>query len=76
MDERTRLFIRESAREAAELNKKRPGDGYAYAVGTIRATLTDSMTPAEEKVAQAVLFLVDFDQEMKRHELLRIPPEN
>lgn len=66
MDERTRLFIRESAREAGELNQKYPGNGYAYALGTIRAMLTDGMTPAEEKVAQAVLFLTDFDQEMKR----------
>lgn len=66
MDERTRLAIRASAREAAELNRKNPGDGYAYALGTIRAMLTDGMAPAEEKVARAVLFLVDFDQEMKR----------
>lgn len=66
MDERTRLFIRESAREAAALNQKHTGDGYAYAVGILRATLASGMYPAEEKVAQAVLFLVDFDQEMKR----------
>lgn len=66
MDERTRLFIRESAREAAEMERKTTGQGYAYAVGALRAMLTDGMTPAEEKVARAVLFLVDFDQEMKR----------
>ena len=66
MDERTRLFIRESAREAAEIGRKYTGGGYAHVLGTIKAMLTDSMTPAEEKVARAVLLLVDFDQEMKR----------
>ena len=60
MDEITRQSIHDTAREAAVLNRKDPGMGYAYAVGTVYAMLTDGTCPAEEKVARALLFLVDF----------------
>lgn len=60
MDETTRQSIHDTAREAAALNQQDPGMGYAYAVGTVYAMLTDGTCPAEEKVARALLFLVDF----------------
>lgn len=61
MDEGMMRLTLKSADRAAAIARKNPADGYSYAVSVLFAILTSRVSPAEEKVERAVLFIVDFE---------------
>lgn len=68
MDEGTMRLTLDSADRAAAIARKNPADGYSYAVSVLFSILTSRVAQADEKVARAVLFLVDFEARRVRDE--------
>lgn len=54
--------LKQSAQEAAEMNSKDPGNGYAYAMGIIKAIAESEFTKNADKIERIRIFLQEFDR--------------
>lgn len=54
--------LKQSAQEAAEMNSKVPGSGYAYVMGFVKAIAESKFTKNADKVEQIRIFLQEFDR--------------
>ena len=54
--------LKESAEEAADMNRKDPGSGYAYAIGVVTAIAESKHTENADKVERIRIFLREFKQ--------------
>lgn len=54
--------LKESAEEAADMNRKDPGSGYAYAMGVVTAIAESKHTRNADKVERIRIFLREFKQ--------------
>lgn len=62
MKSECREQIKRLANEAAELNRKDPGSGYAYALGTVKGVAESRHMKPEEKIDQICEFLRTFEE--------------
>ena len=54
--------LKESAKGAADMNRKDPGNGYAYAMGVVKAIAESKHTKNADKIEQSRIFLREFKQ--------------
>ena len=54
--------LKKSAKEAADMNRKDPGSGYAYAMGVVTAIAESKHTKNADKVERIRIFLREFKQ--------------
>lgn len=59
--------LKKSVQEAAEMNSKDPGNGYAYAMGIIKAIAESEFTKNADKIERIRIFLQEFDR-LRREE--------
>lgn len=73
MKSECREQIKRLANEAAELNRKDPGSGYAYAIGILTAIAEDKHMQTAEKMARIRTFLGSFHVEKEGGERNGLP---
>lgn len=71
MNPEYRESLERTAREAAEMNRKEPGNGYAYALGAVRAIAEDKCLKPAEKIERIKVFLQVFDEKKSTGESAR-----
>ena len=62
MNPEYRESLERTAREAADMNRKDPGSGYAYAMGVVTAIAESKHTKNADKVERIRIFLREFKQ--------------
>ena len=65
MDSFFRQAISKNAGQAAALERRDGGNGYAYAMALLRGILVDHEATASEKVERGRFFLDEFDRRLK-----------
>lgn len=65
MTDLARHSLTQDAKQAAALENRNNGFGFAYASGSVQAILESEYCPEAERVELAILFLSEFEKERK-----------
>lgn len=65
MTDLARHSLTQDAKQAAALERRINGNGFAYASGAVQAILESEYCPDDERVERAILFLSEFEKERK-----------
>ena len=65
MTDLERHSLTQDAKQAAALENRNNGFGFAYASGAVQAILESEYCPDDERVERAILFLSEFEKERK-----------